>query len=204
MLLTLAIVAFLINAAIVGSGIYLSSYLKKKAEHLATREEFKDLQRETAELTRTTKEIEAKISDDVWNRQRRWELKRDILLEMAKKISGAYDALDQVFATLQVEKTAEKSGNALPESERSETGLRAAEKWDAASTELDTTVAQAALVCNAELARALRELALQMRRTYRNTMKDPEEYFKAMPEYLKRTQAIDAMIRKELGIDQPG
>lgn len=203
MLLTLAIVAFLINAAIVGSGIYLSSYLKKKAEHLATREEFKDLQRETAELTRTTKEIEAKISDDVWNRQRRWELKRDILLEMAKKISGAYDALSQVFAALQVEKTEEKTGNAPAESERPET-LRAAEKWDDASTELDTTVGQVALVCNPELTTALRELARQMRMTFQNTMNEPAEYLKATHEYSERRQAIDAMIRKELGIDLPG
>lgn len=203
MLLTLAILAFLINAAIVGSGIYLSSYLKKKAEHLATREEFRDLQRETAELTRTTKEIEAKISDDVWNRQRRWELKRDILLEMAKKISGAYDALSQVFAALQVEKTEEKTGNAPAESERPET-LRAAEKWDDASTELDTMVGQVALVCNPELTTALRELARQMRMTFQNTMKEPAEYLKATHEYSERRQAIDAMIRKELGIDLPG
>src|SRR5215472_1589385 len=46
------VIFFLLNAALVGAGIYLSAYLKRKAESLATKEEFKDLQKQTAELTR--------------------------------------------------------------------------------------------------------------------------------------------------------
>lgn len=199
MILTLAIVAFLLNAALVGAGIYLSSYLKKKAEHLATREQFKDLQRETAELTRTTKEIEAKISDDVWNRQRRWELKRDLLLEMAKKMSAAYDALTAVYATYKT--IAKKTGEVLTEP----TIARAIGKWALASTEFDTMVSQVALVCNPELTQALRDLRIHMGTTFQSTTtKDPEEHHKATSEYLAKKGAIDAMIRKELGIDPAG
>lgn len=196
MIVTLAIIAFLLNAALVGAGIYLSSYLKKKAEHLATREQFKDLQKETAELTRTTKEIEAKISDEVWNRQRRWELKRDLLLDMAKKMSAAYDALTAVYATYNETAKRAKTGDVLPER------AGAIGKWASASTEFDTMVSQVALVCNPELTQALRVLRIHMGTTYQNTtMKGPEEYNKAIPEYVTKIYAIQTMIRKELGID---
>ena len=60
-----------------GVGAYIGSYLKKRAENLATKDDFDDLKSQTAALTQTTKEIEAKIDDQVWDRQRQWELTRD-------------------------------------------------------------------------------------------------------------------------------
>src|SRR5665213_1700042 len=82
--LTITVLLVLLNAIIVGTGIYLRAYLDKKAENLATKEDFRDLKIQTAELRQTTKEIEAKIDDQLWNRQRQWELKRDIVLELVK------------------------------------------------------------------------------------------------------------------------
>lgn len=68
-------------------GSYLAGYLKTKGENLATKEDFKDLKEQTRELKQTTKEIEAKIDDQVWNRQRQWEMKRDVLIEFARTLS---------------------------------------------------------------------------------------------------------------------
>jgi len=67
----LIIIVFLANASLVGAGIYLSTYLRRKAEGLATKEEFEDLKKQTAELTRTAKEIEAEIATGIWDRQKR-------------------------------------------------------------------------------------------------------------------------------------
>jgi hypothetical protein len=69
-----------------GLGAYLGSYLKKKGENLATQEDIR-------KLTQATKEIEAKISTEMWDRQKRWELKRDVLFEAAKRLSELDDAL---------------------------------------------------------------------------------------------------------------
>src|SRR6266849_3945597 len=99
----LIVIVFLANAALVGGGIYLSAYLKKKAEGLATREEFKDLQKQTAELTRTTKEIEAKISGELWNQQKRWELKREVLFEATKRVAIIFDCLKHLDNILKTE-----------------------------------------------------------------------------------------------------
>jgi hypothetical protein len=52
-----------ITVVVAGGGAYLGSYLKKKGENWATKEDVK-------ELTRITKEIEAKITNEVWHQQR--------------------------------------------------------------------------------------------------------------------------------------
>lgn len=57
------------------------AYSEAKGKNLATKEDLNDLKEQTAMLAQTTKEIESKIEDQVWNRQRHWELKRDTLLE---------------------------------------------------------------------------------------------------------------------------
>ena len=74
-------------------GSYLAGYLKKKGDNLATKEDFDDLKKQTRELTQTTKEIEAKINDQVWNRQRQWEMQRDVLIEYARTISDFEQAI---------------------------------------------------------------------------------------------------------------
>lgn len=67
-------------------GAYLGSYLKKKGENLATREDIEGLVEQVSAVTKATKEIEAKISSDVWDRQKQWELKRDLLLDAVKRM----------------------------------------------------------------------------------------------------------------------
>jgi hypothetical protein len=83
-----------------GAGAYLGSYLKKKGENLATKEDFDDLKAQTAALTTTTKEIEAKIGDEVWNRQKRWELKQAVVFEAAKHLKAFTDAFLEMDRTL--------------------------------------------------------------------------------------------------------
>jgi hypothetical protein len=68
----------LIASLIIGS--FLPSYFRKKAENLATKEDI-------AELTKTAKEIEAKIDEKMWDRQRQWEMKREALLEGGRAIA---------------------------------------------------------------------------------------------------------------------
>src|SRR5215470_19211540 len=69
-----------------GLGAYLVSYLKRKGENLATQEDI-------SKLTQATKEIESKISTEMWDRQKRWELRRDVLFEVAKRLSELNHAL---------------------------------------------------------------------------------------------------------------
>jgi hypothetical protein len=68
-------------------GSFLAGYLRKKGENLATHEDLDKLVEQMKVTTEATKSIEARISGDVWDRQRQWELKRDTLLETVRSIA---------------------------------------------------------------------------------------------------------------------
>jgi hypothetical protein len=90
-----------------GAGAYLGGYLKKRGENLATKDDFNDLKAQTAALTLTTKEIESKIDDQVWNRQRQWELKKQGLLEGAAAINEFMAAVMKVNGAYLVDESKE-------------------------------------------------------------------------------------------------
>jgi hypothetical protein len=81
-----------------GCGAYLGSYLKKKGENFATHEDIGKLVEQMKAVTHATKEIEAKISDDVWARQRRWELRRDIMLQAMDELTNMQGAMAALTA----------------------------------------------------------------------------------------------------------
>lgn len=107
------IIVLLANACLVGAGIYLSAYLKRKAEGLATKEDFRDLKEQTAELTRTTKKIEAEIDEDVWDRQKRWELRRDVMFQAVKAVGAAKDTLTTMHAVFMTDKRNAEQGKPI-------------------------------------------------------------------------------------------
>jgi hypothetical protein len=61
-------------SGLVGSAA--GSYFNEKTKNLATKEDIR-------ELTMLAKTIENQVSDEFWNKQRVWELKRDALLNLA-------------------------------------------------------------------------------------------------------------------------
>jgi hypothetical protein len=63
-----------ITAVVSGAAAYLGSYLRKKGENLATHEDINMLVKQVSAVTTTTKQIEAKISNEVWRRERKSEL----------------------------------------------------------------------------------------------------------------------------------
>jgi hypothetical protein len=86
-----------------GAGAYLGSYLKRKGENLATHEDIDKLVDQVAAVTTTTKEIEAKISRDLWDRQKHWEAKRDILFDAAKRLHDVENKLSSLYTFWRME-----------------------------------------------------------------------------------------------------
>jgi len=68
-------------SAVFGSGVgaYISSYLKKKGENLATHEDIDKLVDQVAAVTTVTKQIEANVSRTAWRRERRAELQLELI-----------------------------------------------------------------------------------------------------------------------------
>lgn len=85
-----------------GIGAFFGAYLKKKGENLATHEDVDKLLVQIKATTEATKSIEARISSEVWDRQRQWELKREALLEGGRTIAdflASIMRLNAVYAT---------------------------------------------------------------------------------------------------------
>jgi len=75
------------------TGSFLKSYMSKKGENLATHEDIQELVEQVQAVTTATKEIEAKISIDVWERQRKWDLKRETVFESLKELAVVENTL---------------------------------------------------------------------------------------------------------------
>ena len=69
-------------------GGFWKSYMAKKGENLATHEDIDKLVEQVSAVTKATKDIEAKISSEVWDRQRRWDLKRAVPTAIVSKPAG--------------------------------------------------------------------------------------------------------------------
>lgn len=87
-----------------GGGAYIEAYLKKKGENLATHEDVSKLVAQFSAVTQAAKDIEASISSDIRNRQRRWELKRDTLLVGKIQIAALDVALTNYKTFIETEK----------------------------------------------------------------------------------------------------
>lgn len=114
-------------------GAFLPSYFKKKGENLATKEDI-------AELTKTAKEIEAKIDEGVWGRQRQWELKREVVLGAASRLAEAYDSLTSFGSAVKVSQGEDAKEWEKPLSE-------VTTRWVSANATLDETLLVIQIVC---------------------------------------------------------
>jgi hypothetical protein len=93
-----------------GAGAYFGGYLKKKGENLATHEDIEKLVDQVRAVTLATKEIEAKVSSDIWSQQKRWELKRETLFDATKRLAELNDALAGLHSMMQVEQQETERG----------------------------------------------------------------------------------------------
>lgn len=179
-----------------GAGAYLGSYLKKKGENLATHEDIDKLVDQVKAVTKATKEIEAKISDDVWSRQKRWEVQQAALLETLRYLA---DAESRAWALLHAYTNA---GQDPTPKQTEDCSLRNREYMDAMNSFWRSKLATA-IVCGNRIAGQLdtldrqlarvRMMATTNRRTDAWDLFDPIQADKA---------ALTTIIREELGFEQ--
>jgi len=179
-------------------GSFLGAYLKKKGENLATREDIDGLVEQVRAVTRATKEIEAKISDEVWGRQRVWEMKRDAFFALIKAESTAFDAiliLESAYATAK---------NFPPESTASRDGkMKALQTWQIALTSFETARVQALLVCEPDVEKRLDSMDLLMKNTVNGIAKGEAEFSEYSLKLMQERKALRTAVRAELTSGQP-
>lgn len=192
--------AFVVLCA--GIGAYLGSYLKRKGENLATHEDVGNLVEQVSAVTTATKKIEATISDDVWGRQKRWELRREVLFETTKRIAAVRAALFNMSVNYSLRKKEDKDDPTRQaflvnqENEASEKALEAARDFEQA-------IFLTKLVCGKQVTKLLIDYAELTRRIAKEISKGESDAFKnRFKELLTQEDAITAAMRKEVGVDE--
>jgi hypothetical protein len=82
-------------------GGFLKSYMSKKGENLATKEDIR-------ELTRVQREIEAKISGELWQKQKQFEMKKDAIVAAMSEFPSAENYLLMMYSQLKLGKQTEQ------------------------------------------------------------------------------------------------
>jgi hypothetical protein len=181
-------------------GGFLKSYMSKKGEDLATHEDIEKLVDQMRAVTTATKEIEAKISGEVWDRQKRWELRRDLLLDAVKKTGELNDALTSFHAVCMTEKMMQSMGKARSDEKKVEAG----ETFGKAANDFDRAISLVRLICEDEAIKGFHAFGLMSRLLYQEMAGgNPEAFLQKTKEYVEKQKTVTAAIRKELGIDNP-
>lgn len=182
-----------------GIGAYVGAYLKQKGKNLATHQDIDALVDQVTAVTETTKEIEAKITNEVWDRQRRWELKRNVLLEATKRVAAVEDALSHLNSAVQAAIMNPTAWSVAASLEvKNEQNL----KWFKALSELEESELFVGVTCgkNAEDAiQTFRRFAVSI--AYKINGKDGAILKDSFSRRLDLKNAIREAIRKELSID---
>lgn len=85
--------AYLLVIAVAFFGSYLGTYAKRKAENLATKEDFEELLSQVKKTTEETEKIKTEISRVSWVDQQRWALKRELYMELLDSLYSEKEAI---------------------------------------------------------------------------------------------------------------
>ena len=147
--------------------------------------------------TKTTKGIETKISGDLWDRQKQWELKREILFDAAKRLSE----LDNKLLSLRTFWRMKTKGELEGATSQITLENKYVTEWQQAATSFEETETLVHVTCSKEAMTAFTELGNLMRSTASKIVHgDLEIYSQSEQERNKKFVMARVAIRKELGI----
>jgi hypothetical protein len=178
-------------------GGYFKAYSAKKGENRAMQEDIHKLVDQVSAVTTATKEIESKISGDLWDRQKQWELKRDILFDAVKRLNDVDSKL------LALNTFWEHKINGKIDSPESEVSLshRYTTEWQAAMHGFEEVEALAQVTCAPETMRAFAQLGALLKRLASDIVNGNQLSYKlSQKERDKLFGLAKVAIRRELGI----
>jgi hypothetical protein len=176
-------------------GAYLGAYLKRKGENLATHEDLTKLVEQVSAVTRATKEIETKISDEVWNRQRQWEMRRDALFALVKAESAATSALVRLDSDMDAAK-----GHPPDSPIVTWVTGQAIGNWKTAAAAFDSALVLVSLVCGSDVEKRLNYRLSFMRRAAKRISKGEKISAEHSIKLAEQRITLYDAIRKELSV----
>jgi hypothetical protein len=177
-----------------GIGAFIGAYLKKKGENFATHEDLNKMVEQMAAITERTKSIEAKISSEVWDKQKHWEMKREVLFEAAKRVAEIHDALANFGSA---RKLAQELGGEKMEKILADV----TERWVKASAAMDETLLFLSVACEQEtidVCNAFQKIATNIATGIAKS--EPNAFAEGKIVFHVSLSATQNAIRRELGI----
>ena len=184
--------------ALVGAaaGSYFKGYGEQKGKNLATHEDITLLVDQVRAVTQTTKEIEARISDDVWDRQKRWELRKELILVAVAKAHAMFDALSSLQAIQLTEHNSRRQG--LPA--RTEVVTEKAQRWTVSVQEFTSARVALELVCDEDAIHAAKVYSLLLGQIVSPVLNGDINIFQEKLETMvKAGAALNSALRDQLG-----
>jgi len=152
---------------------------------------------EVRATTQATKEIEARISDEVWDRQKRWELRREVLFEAAKRMTAVFDQLGQLQIVLQATKESKHAQDVFDAKKFEEN-----QKWFRRLRVLRESRVFIDVTCGKDIVNATDKFVLLATSIAGQIHKNDFEVYKTSVDALFTSAiAIRAAIRKELALE---
>jgi hypothetical protein len=135
----------------------------------------------------------------MWDRQKRWELKREVLFEATRRLADVEDGLLSLDSLLQVEQKEQKKEDDLAWMESRHERMMT---WSKASTAFDEARLLVLMACEKETVQAFEELGTLITTVAAKITpgKDLDIYRKSTEDRFKKRMAVRAAMRKELGI----
>lgn len=135
----------------------------------------------------------------MWDRQRRWELKRDAVFEAVKQLGIMEDALMTVHTTFAVASAPIETDP----SRWAEFKSAALDKWSVAMPGFDAAKLLASLVCGKEVQAGFYRAGLLMKGIAEKTLEgDVQAYKDLSPKLAEEMNRLNDAIRKELRLDE--
>jgi hypothetical protein len=179
-----------------GAGAYFGGYLKTKGENFATHEDIDKLVDQVRAVTTTTKEIEAKISNEVWERQRQWEIKREAVFESMKQLGAFQHHLHDLVLAYEADINAPRGQWHDVKSEAE------AKTYAEALGSLAQAKMLAMVVCGPEVRTGFDQLEGLAIRAWNNLkQKDLQAAFTLQDEFILKMYEVARLMRKDLGVD---
>jgi hypothetical protein len=198
--LEVAVVWLGLNFIVSGFGAYCGLYLRQMGHSLATQEDTNKLLDQMRAVKKSTQVIEAKISTEVWDKQKLWELKRDVLFEATRRVGEIEELLNTLNSILQIELKEPKEGNLA----WMEMKIGNNKKWSKTLAHFDETKLFIEVTCEKETKEAFDsygKLGLELATAINKRTADA--YQKYFPELIVKHCAVRTAVRNELGAD-PG
>ena len=180
-------------------GGYLGAYMAQKGENKAIHEDIEKLVDQVKAVTQATKEIEAQISSDLWNRQRKLEVKKEALFRSTKDLSALHDSLSSLSSAY---KAAHESG-APNTPEWLVMKKQALESYHKASVTFSESQLVSELVCDLEVRRTMTQIGWLLQTIADDIASNNNfaRFTNSLAEIRKDMEAARVAMRKELGID---